>query len=197
MASDGCLQKDGRHLDLTSKDLEQLSNFADALGRDMLIGTKRNAKGQIAYRIQFSDVAYYDFLLSVGLTPAKSTTIDALRVPDSFYADFLRGLFDGDGSCYGFIDKRWQSSFMFYTYFASASPNFINYLRLNNTRLAGTSQGSINSSSRALSLTYAKADSRKLFNFMYYQGHGLCLTRKKTKLAAFVDRDETAIIVQR
>jgi hypothetical protein len=50
MASDGCLQKNKRHLDLTSKYIEQLDNFSKALGREIKIGTKKSGGVQY-YRI--------------------------------------------------------------------------------------------------------------------------------------------------
>ncbi len=190
MASDGCLQKDGRHVDLTSKDIEQLQNFSQALGRELYIGRKPSGGGHFSYRIQLSDVALYDFFISVGLIPNKSKTIGALRIPDKFYPDFLRGLFDGDGCTYGYMDTRWRSSFMFYVSFASASPNFIDYIRLVNSRLAGLGQGSIRNNEATLSLNYAKQDSHKLFAYMYYKGHDLCLSRKKLKLSGFVFQDK-------
>lgn len=194
VASDGCLQKDGRHIDLTSKDRDQLINFSLALGRDLKISKKLSGQGKSAYRVQFGDVVYYDFLLGAGLTPAKSKTIRALTIPDEFYADFLLGLFDGDGSCYGYMDRRWQSSFMFYTSFASASLPFVQYLQQNNRRLIGTSQGSIRWSKRAFSLVYAKMDSHLLFKYIYYQGHITSLSRKKIKLENFVRKDQLGII---
>jgi hypothetical protein len=195
IASDGCLQKDGRHIDLTSKDFEQLLNFSKALGRDMKIGRKSSGAGRFGYRIQFGDVAYYDFLASAGLTPAKSKTLGALAIPDEFYADFLRGLFDGDGSTYGYMDPRWRSSFMFYVQFTSASPLFVEYLQLTNQRLVkGLAKGSIRDGHGAMSLSYAKADSHKLFQFMYYNDSCLSLTRKKLKLTSFVYKDQVGII---
>ncbi|HSW90493.1 MAG TPA: LAGLIDADG family homing endonuclease [Candidatus Saccharimonadales bacterium] len=194
IASDGCLQKDQRHIDLTSVDMEQLNNFRLAIGRPLPITKKFNGTGQPAFRIQFSDGGYYDFLLAAGLTPAKSKTISQLTVPDQYYADFLRGLFDGDGSCYGYMDPRWRSSFMFYVAFTSASLDFIHYLRAANSRICGVTPGSIRKSTRAYALVYAKNDSHKLYHFMYYAPGLLCLTRKHKKLLAFTRRDRAGII---
>ena len=188
MASDGCMQKDGRHLDLTSTDTDQLKNFSQALNRYFYIGKKANMAGQLSYRIQFSDVAYYDFLLRAGLTPAKSKTISKIEIPDVYYADFLRGVFDGDGSCYAYMDKRWKSSYMYYITFTSASPTFLNYLQSSNSRIFGTSPGSIRRSRRAYILSYAKTDTRKLFTAMYHSSATLYLERKYSKLLSFTKK---------
>jgi hypothetical protein len=189
MASDGCLQKDGRHLDLTSVDTEQLKNFSLALGRELYIGTKLNGYGGIGYRIQLSDVALYDFLLEVGLTPNKSKTIGALSIPDIYYPDFLRGLFDGDGTIYGFWDKDWPNCLRYSVGFTSASHLFLQWLQTSNSRLAFTLPGTLRLSGRAYILSYGKADSRKLFSFMYYTKNVPKLNRKYQKFIDFLTID--------
>jgi hypothetical protein len=83
-----------------------------------------------------SNTALYDFLLSIGLTSNKSKTISVLGVPPEYYADFLRGCFDGDGTTYSYWDTRWKSSFMYYIAFVSASPPFLEWLRRENVLLA-------------------------------------------------------------
>jgi intein-encoded DNA endonuclease-like protein len=194
IASDGCLSKDGRHIDLTSIDVDQLENFSKAFGRDLPISTKSNNSQTQAYRVQFSDVAYYDFLISLGITPAKSKTIEKVNIPDKFYPDFLRGLFDGDGSTYGYYDPRWKSSFMFYVCFTSANLDFIKFIQSLNKNLIGLTGGSIRHSSRAYTLAYAKADSRKIYNYIYYNKDVICLNRKRSKLQMFMATNRTVIL---
>jgi len=53
LATDGCLSKDGRHIDLTSKDIEQLENFMLCVGKKRKIGLKTSG---------FSDKYFFDFL---------------------------------------------------------------------------------------------------------------------------------------
>lgn len=189
ITSDGCLQKDGRHLDLTSVDRDQLLNFCRAIGRDFYIGTKRSGNGALAYRIQFSDVTFYDFLIKTGLAPAKSHTIGALNIPAEYYADFLRGLFDGDGTVYGFQDHRWRNSYMYYCGFVSASPNFLLWLQYSNNQLLGVGNGYIHRNNKAQTLVYAKQDSRKLFNMMYANAELPKLNRKYLKFKYFIESD--------
>src|SRR3989338_7295560 len=75
IASDGCLSKDGRHITFVSKDIDQLHNFKSCLGLENKIGkTTSGYNGKEYTRVQFGDVLFYKFLLSIGLTPAKSKT---------------------------------------------------------------------------------------------------------------------------
>jgi len=102
LASDGCLLNDGRHIDLTSKDTEQLENFLHALNIDVRITTKHSGTGKKYQRVQFGDVLFCNFLVDIGFTPAKSKTIGELCIPKKYFFDFLRGSFDGDGCFYSY-----------------------------------------------------------------------------------------------
>ncbi|PIT92750.1 MAG: hypothetical protein COU08_00800 [Candidatus Harrisonbacteria bacterium CG10_big_fil_rev_8_21_14_0_10_42_17] len=126
LATDGCLSKNGRHIDFTSKDKEQVETFKQCLGLSSKIGRKKSDSNEAKkyFRIQFSDVLFHRWLVSIGLTPNKSKTISELKIPDKYFFDFLRGCFDGDGSMYAYWDPRWHSSYVFYLQIASASPFF-------------------------------------------------------------------------
>lgn len=195
IASDGCLINNGRHLNVTSKDIEIIDNVQKILNMNLKVPTKNSGFGGIGYHFQFSNASFYDFLLKAGLTPAKSKTLGPITLPDEFYPDFLRGYFDGDGSIHGFWDVRWKNSLMFYTDFYSASIPFLLWLRDTNIRLIEVSQGSFKTSVRVSGLNYAKADSRKLFKFMYYSSDLPCLSRKKHKFIDFLTLDPYANIV--
>ena len=176
LASDGCILNDGLHIDFTSKDMEQVLNFKKALKLEGLkIGSKFGGpnSGLNTYnRIQFGDVLFLSFLREVGLTPAKSRTLGALNIPDKYFFDFLRGVFDGDGYSYSYWDKRWKSSFMFYTGFVSASENYINWLR-SKIKLFLKVKGHIDrikakgKRNEYFLLKFAKADSLPILKEMY------------------------------
>ncbi len=195
-ASDGCLINDGRHLNITSKDIEIIHSVEAILDLHVKFGIKTSNYNGWGYHLSFSNVALYDFLVGTGLTPAKSLTIGEIDVPDEFYFDFLRGEFDGDGCVRGFKDIRWANSHMFYIEFTSASPVFLQFLRDNNTRLAGTTKGAIHHGKGADTLSYAKKDSMRLAAAMYYPRPLPSLTRKRTKLFGFIKQHQTAIIVR-
>ena len=184
IATDGCLSKDGRHIDLTSKDKEQLQNFIKCLNIKNKISYKSSGSSKkLCYRIQFGDIRFYKFLLKIGITPRKSKTIGAVSVPNKYFFDFLRGHFDGDGTFYSYWDKRWKSSFMFYTVFISASKNHINWIKkklLVRLGINGHISKAINNS--VYQLKYAKAESLKLLPKLYYDKDAVCLSRKRMKM---------------
>ncbi|MFI4963712.1 MAG: LAGLIDADG family homing endonuclease [Legionellales bacterium] len=192
ISSDGCLINNGRHLNVTSKDDEIIQNVQRILNMCVKVPIKISSHGGSAYHLQFSNVALYDFLLTIGLTPAKSKTIGPLTIPNEYYADFLRGYFDGDGSVYGYWDKRWSNSLMYYVGFTSSSQKLLLWLQLMNTELVGTSSGSIKPSVGASVLNYAKADSQKIFSFIYYTPNLPKLTRKYMRFVAFLQTDPYA-----
>lgn len=184
IATDGCLSSNGLLFDLTSKDREQLLNFSKCLGVNFKIGNKWNSKGDECLRIQFKNRIFYDFLLSIGLTPIKSLTMGKLAIPDKYFFDFLRGSFDGDGCFYSYWDPRWRSSFMFYLTFASGSYRHILWLREEiYNRLS--IKGHISKSKREGSifgLRYAKKQALEIIKKMYYTPKVVCLSRKRKKI---------------
>lgn len=184
LATDGCLSKDGRHIDLTSKDIEQLNNFLLCTGLKNKIGQKVSGYGgKKVSRIQFGDIEFYRFLLEIGLTPAKSRTLGALQIPNDFFFDFLRGSFDCDGSFYSYFDPRWKASFMFYTAFVSASLTHIQWLRDKIESLVGV-RGHVSRDGNKVTyqLKYAKRDSQAILKKMYYNYDVICLKRKRLKI---------------
>jgi len=184
LTTDGSLSIDGRHIDFTSKDREQLKNFMRCLGISVKISYKSSGfSGKRYTHVQFGDVNFYEFLLKVGLTPKKSKTISRLNIPKKYFFDFLRGHFDGDGSFYSYFDPRWKSSFMFYLSFVSASPAHISWLRqeiFKLVRINGHITKSIYDST--YQLKYAKAEALKLIKKLYYNKDVICLSRKRLKI---------------
>lgn len=192
IASDGNLNKDGRHIEFASKDIELIENFKKALLIDNKI-TKHARGGEIDKRyftVKFGDKVFYKYLNQIGLTAAKSRTIKSVEVPVAFFGDFLRGLFDGDGTFYVFKDKRWPNSFGYKTSFASASPDFICWLKNKTTDVYGV-KGYLHKGKGVTNLDYTKGDSRKLFEAMYGRPNQLFFSKKYHKIKAALDQDET------
>jgi intein-encoded DNA endonuclease-like protein len=120
--------------------------------------------------------------------PNKSDKLGKVEVPEDYFIDFVRGYFDGDGSYNSYWDKRWRSSFMFYTKFSSTSLGLIKWLRKSIENKVGII-GSLESyeykregwSDRYI-LKYAKTETKVLIENMYYDREVPCLSRKKAKI---------------
>ena len=183
LTTDGCLSSDGRHIDMSSIDLEQLENFSLCFGKSYKITSKKSGSGKISLRIQFSDVFLYRFLQKVGLTPHKSRTIEAVDLPEEYFFDFLRGHFDGDGTFYTYKDKRWKNSQMFYLCFVSSSEKHIVWIRQMIKSLTGI-KGSLTKArnNSTYQLKYAKKESVVLIGKLYYNQSVVSLSRKRIKI---------------
>lgn len=182
VATDGCLSKDGRHIDLTSKDVEQLENFKKCFDLSAPISYKVSGyTGKQTPHVQVSDVVLYKFLQGTGLTPAKTKTIAALIIPEEYFFDFLRGHHDGDGFFFSYWDRRWRSSFMFYLNFTSASKAHIDWLQKNLKDLVNVT-GKINEGKGCYRLQFAKNESLKVLDKMYSSNNCICLKRKRLKI---------------
>lgn len=185
IVSDGCLSSDGRHIDFTSKDLDQVKTFASILSLKNKIAPK--GRGHTLeknyFHIQFGNVKFYRFLLKIGLTPHKSKTIAAIKIPDKYFIDFLRGCFDGDGYTYSYWDPRWRSSFMLYFVLTSASYKFLSWTKEKINGLYGIS-GKIGTTNGAYKLAYAKSASIRIIEKIYYKDDLPRLSRKKYKIDA-------------
>src|SRR3989344_5775322 len=193
ITSDGNLSLDGRHMSLTSGEIEMVQNFKSALNLKNAIGKYAGGKGRINkkyFYIHFGDKVFYQFLNTIGLTSAKSKTIKSVSIPDDYFSDFIRGLFDGDGTFYTFQDKRWPNSYGYQISFASASSNFIVWLKDQLRTFYGV-RGFIRLGAGVYNLRYVKNDSIKLFFTMYKKDRGpmLLLKRKYDKITNVLSKD--------
>jgi hypothetical protein len=193
IATDGCLSKNSRHILFVSMDKEQIDNYMKALGIKNRIGrTMSGYSHKKAYRVQFSDVLFYKFLLEIGLAPAKSLTIKQVAVPKKYFFDFVRGCFDGDGCSYSYWDPRWKSSFMFYLSFASGSVAFVAWLQSMIAKLSNL-YGHVSvhrkkgGKNNYYQLKYSKYEAMKLVRLMYKNKNSIKLMRKYLKIMKSLD----------
>ncbi len=178
IATDGNLSKDGRHLELTSKDMEQLETFKRCLNLKNRIAWKTSGYSSKRYsRIQFGNVKLYRWLVQIGLTPKKSKILGALEIPDKFFFDFLRGSLDGDGCIRTYQDSVFPNSKRLYVTFYSASQSHLEWIRQTVFNLLSLG-GQIHEGTRVWRLNYAKKNSEVLLKSIYYRRDLPCLRRK-------------------
>jgi len=185
-ASDGNLSPDGRHLNLTSKDKELAVIAQTVLKLTNKIGRKGRGRSthKNYYVLQFGSKQFYSFLLGIGLTPAKSKTIGAIKIPDKYFGDFIRGCFDGDGNISEIShpeSKHLQLRFRIF----SASPTFLLWLLAKHKQLWHIGGGWIyvDKKKSVGSVAYGKQDSIRILKHIY-KNRGRCYLKRKYAVAA-------------
>ena len=195
IATDGNLSPDGRHITVTSKDRDLLETLRDCLSITTSITASFNPR--MVYRLAWSDRYFYDCLLSIGLMPAKSLRLGPLTIPDAYLADFMRGCVDGDGSIITYTDRYNTVKSEKYIYerlfvvLVSASGPFLDWVQASIMRLTGLhgacfSREPGNGRNTMWTLKFAKYDSIRLLNWMYYTPTLPCLARKRAKALPFL-----------
>ncbi len=187
--ADGCIMTSkGREnnpytFNITSIDLEHLQSIKRVLGSDYKIGKKSNGSGGNAYQISVRNSTLATDLIKLGICPRKTYNLGAIKVPEEYFSNFVRGFFDGDGSVYIYsVNNVLQIK----SSFVCTSFDFITDF---NTRLCKTLNVPVKSIHRKLgekigfmtqySNSFYIDDSEKLAKFMYENNPSLCLERKR------------------
>lgn len=198
IVTDGNLSKDGRHLSLVSKDYNLLKVARDCLGIDNAIRPHKGGLGHDIYHLQWGDRNFYDWLLGIGLLPAKSLRLGRLTIPDDYLADFMRGCIDGDGTILAYTDRyniykgKSYSNERLLIKLVSASQIFMEWLQQSIARVTGAQGALILAKTRYPNyaplwiLKYAKHESIRLLRWMYYAPEVPCLARKRAKALPFL-----------
>lgn len=181
IATDGNLSPDQRHIVITSKDEDLLLLIRNSLKLTSKVGKKSRggSKGKKYSVLQIGDKNFYNFLLSIGLTPKKSKTIGRISIPKQYFSHFLRGCIDGDGNISSSShpeSKHQQLRIRLY----SASATFLLWIETELNKQLNLSGGWIYTSPDKIlcALSYGKADSTKILHFIYNDKGKLFLKRK-------------------
>lgn len=169
IVSDGSLSKDGRHIDITSKDPKFLKELVERARLPNKVAEKTGGFGKKGHRVQISNKNFYDFLLSVGLTPNKSLTIKGLKIQERYFVDFLRGLIDGDGYMRVWThpsNKKEQWSLRI----CSGSRLFIDWIKDRIEFLLCAKGKVYKKVDTVFVLKYGKMAAREILNRCYYDG---------------------------
>lgn len=201
LTTDGNMSKDKRHINMRSSDIQLLETFKSCLNIQGKISQSKNdgwAK-KPSYRVQFGNIQLYNWLLNIGLFPAKTYTIGKLKIPDEYFRDFLRGHIDGDGSIWTYQDKWNTFKKPEYVYtrlwvrFLSASEEHIEWIQSKIFQLQNI-KGHLwerkpyrpDQTTSMWEVKFAKKDSIKLLSWIYYSPDVPCLLRKRKIADKFI-----------
>ncbi|MBU2541242.1 MAG: hypothetical protein KJ593_05010 [Candidatus Omnitrophica bacterium] len=174
--TDGCVSKTGTIL-LSMNDRELLEKVKEALRASHKIEQSKYQKGLYIFR--FAREGMIKDLRKLGIGSKKSLTVRFPNVPQEYLPDFIRGVFDGDGSV--FFDKR-RPKFPLRSKFVSSSENFIEKLQkclefLDMPKRTIYKQKTKNAYSYMF--IYAHKDSSKLFEILYKNNQNRLFLERK------------------
>jgi len=189
VTADGCVtkrknRKDSYVFNITTKDKEHLANIRKVIGSQHKIGLKRGGglKEKNISTIQISNKTICLDLINLGIVPRKTYNLGEIKVSDEYFADFVRGFFDGDGSAYIY---KVNNTPQIKVGFVCASMQFIDYFNKQLCRLLGVETKSIHivpaygKRVDRYSIDFYINDCEKLYNFMYGSNPELYLERKR------------------
>lgn len=177
--TDGCVSKTGT-VSLSMNDEELLEKVKKIMGSTHKITASKHQKG--LYYFHFARERLVADLAKHGVLPRKSLTVKFPKVPERYMADFIRGVFDGDGSV--MLNKK-SKNFPLVTKFFSGSEEFINGIEIKLQELSMPKRTIYQQKTKNglyYTVVYGHKDSIKLFNILYKNTQNeLFLERKYRK----------------
>lgn len=160
----------GKYVRVGSTDLDRIELIRELLQSDHSI-TVRDLGGnrKKLYLLRIGSARLFDALAGIGMTPAKSLTMQFPDVPKEYLSAFILGYFDGDG-CVALDKKSDGSVKRMLSIFTCGSFSFIqslhNILRteLSIAREKISPHGSVEN---VYQLRYSTRDSIRLFKYIY------------------------------
>ena len=189
-AADGSMLRNGRgahFIEFTIIDRVVLEHIQYVTGSTHRIAEReRGGNCKTAYRLQIGSKEWFDDLSRLGFMQNKSDKLPLPSIPDSYFGDFVRGYFDGDGCVYSntlYFAGRKNPRQILMTLFTSGCQSFLQSL-WGVLRVHGIHGGSIKRKKRGFELAFSHHDSVALFDLMYHTDDTLelYLPRKKNKL---------------
>ncbi len=189
-AADGCISKNATrqnyYLDFTSTDLDVLEKIKSAMQAEQKISKReRNERWKPSYRLQIGSRKIFYDLYKLGFTTRKSKTIQLPKIPNNYFADFLRGYFDGDGCIsYGEYKRKNRPSMqkVVIMSFTSGSNIFLIQLKARIAEICKTKGGFIHKKqNRGYELVYSSVDTKKILRYIYQCKNCIRMHRKYEK----------------
>lgn len=174
--TDGYISKSGS-IALCMNDKDLLEAVKNSMRSTDNIEPSKHQKN--LYMFHFARERMAQRLESLGLIPNKSMVVEFPKVPFEYVPDFLRGVFDGDGSV--FYEKRAKHSPL-RAKFASSSEGFIKGLHENLVLLgmpARTIYRQKTKNGWYYMFVYGHKNSQKLHNILYKRGSAKIFLKRK------------------
>lgn len=163
-------------LKLNDKDL--LEKIKDLMGFEgSVCGAGLAQAGNQSYKIEISDPKIISDVQKWGIVERKTLTAKfPTELPQEYWRDFIRGIFDGDGCVHLSKDKRRNSSYLRQCVFLGTR-DILSYI----PKLFELVDKMVKYKKICRLAYYKLSDLQKIFDVLYYSDNIPCLQRKKLK----------------
>lgn len=173
--ADGCMIINPRRshfIEFTNNDIDVLEKIKLAMNSGHKIGKKKSHKPnqKDSYRVQIGSKEIFDDLTKLGFTIRKTETVKLPKIPKKYFADYLRGYFDGDGCInFGRYNYQGRRNKKYHILFRVVCKNkqFLVDLAKQIKVLIETKGKTIFPHTRSFALAYSTKDSLKILKFIY------------------------------
>jgi len=178
-------RKDSYLFNITNKDKRHLEKIRDILFPFKKICLKKSGYTGLKdnFYIQTTNKELCKDLIKLGMIPRKTYFLQLPKIPKKYFADFVRGFFDGDGTVYIY---KVNNTLQIKSSFISASLPFIDKLNDRlceniNIPLKNIHQSVPKAKNKTImySICFYINDCEKLGRFMYQNNPLLYLPRKR------------------
>ncbi len=186
ITADGCVDEEYRlQISLNTKDTCVLDFIKSEIRPTSKYIYRNQKNGDKVYPQVCLSIYSKPLVLSLNkleVIPRKTNHEKLPNIPEEFKGDFLRGLFDGDGSILTHYDKRWENNISQVYQISSGATPFLENVK----EVLGMSYGYVSNHSNHMGnwanwKVYKSAHIQDIYNLMYKDPNSFCLLRKKEK----------------
>lgn len=187
ITADGCIYNNSRgqdYISLAITDFDIIKYIRDEIspGRTISIRKKKKDSHKTQYILRISSNQLCSDLAKYYVTPRKTGNEKLPEIPEKYFGDYLRGLFDGDGSIV-FRRREEKRCYTAKVSICSASHSFLLDI---NSKLNNIGNIYIDSSWYVLSIQ-SKNSISNIYDIMYSNKDSFRLTRKYNKFMEMVN----------
>lgn len=205
--TDGCIYKSSKNsyaCQLSSCDQDWLNSIKNRIGSNLKLHKfKENYYGIRIIRDNISQ-----WFISHGCHPRKTYNVTLPLIPNQYFADFMRGCIDGDGSIGIYTDKknvvkRSCQLISASKVFLEKIQNILQEKNINSTIInRGKHDGQINgkiikANVNSYSLNFGGKNCYQFLKYIYYNNHVLSLQRKNKLAQEIIKFYETSEVIDK
>lgn len=190
LATDGYISDDGR-IGIELIDAEVIDWIASTVKYKGSVQERQRGQGKPTYCLRFTSHEVSKRLAFFGITPRKSVSLDIKNIPREYTSDFVRGVFEGDGTVSLGQRKNRKNSYLVNFGIATSSSKFAEQIQAMVEALSGVKCNVLTSNTKT-DVPIHLVSCRNLSGIAdiarsLYSKDTVGMLRKKTKMLSIIE----------